>query len=125
MTSNKTVVATMVAAVALILLIAWGFYQTLQLGSGKKIKLADYPQKAIMAQAQAVNEARLDELAQRGKVTPGMNEKQVCAAFGEPVRTERMEQHGEQQTIWWYEHEGWMCVVFNSDGLVDMIKKQP
>lgn len=117
--------ATGAAALALIMLIAWGFYQTLQMESGRNIGIADTPQRAVMAQVQAMNQARLNKLVQSGKVTKGMNEKQVYSAFGEPARIEQTDEAGQQLTVWWYEHEGWMSVVFDDTGLVCRIDRQP
>lgn len=62
MRTNKTIVATGAASLALTLLIAWGFYQTLPMDSERKIK-QDSPQKSVMAQAQAMSQARFNELA--------------------------------------------------------------
>lgn len=125
MKTDKMVVAVMVASVLLLLLIGWAFYQTLQLNSEHKIKLGDYPQKAVMASATAMNEARLDKLAQSGKVVKGMSTEQVRLALGEPARIEQMERNGEKLTIWRHRGEGWMSIVFDSDGLVTAIEKQP
>lgn len=91
----------------------------------KKNQTANNPQKAVMSQAQSMNEARLEELVQRGKVVKGMTMEQVRLALGEPERIEQMEQDDENLTIWWYEHEGWINVVFDSKGLVGGIEKQP
>ncbi len=124
MRTNKTIVAMVVASLALILLIAWGFYQTLQMDSERKIKL-DSPQKSVMAQAQAMSQARFNELALSGKVGVGMKAEHVRQAFGAPARLEEVEQDGQQLTVWWYEHEGWMSVVFDNNGLVSRIEKQP
>ena len=124
MRTNKTIVATGAASLALTLLIAWGFYQTLPMDSERKIKL-DSPQKSVMARAQAMSQARFNELALSGKVGVGMKAEHVRQAFGEPGRVEEVEQDGQQLTVWWYEHEGWMSVVFDNKGLVSRIEKQP
>ncbi len=125
MTANKVLVAGVATILALITLIAWGFYDTLQMESDRKIKLADAPQKAVMTQIEAMNQSRLNKMVQSGKVTKGMNEKQVRTALGEPARYDPMEQDDQQLTVWWYEHEGWMSVVFDNKGLVSRIEKRP
>ncbi|MFQ5639383.1 MAG: hypothetical protein ACE5IR_15470 [bacterium] len=125
MKTDSTVVAMMVASVLLLLLIAWVFYQALQLDSDRKIKIADYPQKAVMLQARAMNQAHLEELAKKGKVAKGMSMKLVRLALGEPEHTEQIERDNEHVTTWWYQHNGWMNVVFDRNGIVVGTEKQP
>ncbi|MFQ5676011.1 MAG: hypothetical protein ACE5G1_08960 [bacterium] len=123
MNSNKTILAIAAACFVLILLIGWTFYQTLQLQSGPAQESAP-PQKAVMAQAQALNESRLNELAQSGKVVAGMSEQQVRNALGEPERIEKIDEANEHLVVWWYDLDGWTSVVFDSKGLVVRIEEQ-
>jgi len=107
---------TMIGITGLLaVLIGWGFYQSLQLESGPS---DDYPQKAVMAQAQAMNQARLARLAERGTVAPGMSREQVRTALGEPSRVESREVHGKEGSIWWYENRNITSVLFDHRGNV-------
>ena len=124
MKSDKMVVATITATVLLLLLIGWAFYQALQLDSNHKIKIKDYPEKAVMAQVESMNEARLQEIARSGKVVKGMSMEQVRLALGQPQRIDKEELEKGTLTIWWYQHEGWMNVVFSESGKVNQINQQ-
>ncbi|NIR51716.1 hypothetical protein GWO43_24380 [candidate division KSB1 bacterium] len=113
MQQNKMIIATVVCSVFLLLLIGWAFYQTLQISPGRNDESEHYPQKAVIAQAKALKLLRLDELAKSGKVEEGMTMSQVRVAFGSPVRTEQKQAEGYMQTIWWYERNGWLRLVFD------------
>lgn len=125
MKTDKMVIATMASTVLLLLLIGWAFYQALQLNSNHKIKIQDQPEKAVMAQVELMNEARLQEIARSGKVMQGMSMEQVRLALGEPQRIDTEELEKGTLTIWWYQQEGWMNIVFNESGKVIRINHEP
>ena len=101
---NKQFVTTAVVTFALLLFIGWRFVQYL----GASDEQASYgdavPQKAVMEQAAELNAARLDELAQQGKIAIGMSMAQVKIALGEPVRTYIDSSSAQIGSVWWYEH---------------------
>src|SRR3972149_5007534 len=122
MKADKMVLATIAATFLLIALIAWAFYHTLK--SGHADKIGAYPEKEVMVQAKALQTSRLDELAKNGQVVLGMNMAQVRLAKGEPVRTETIAADSlNSETIWWYQHDGWMSIVFNAEGAVETVEK--
>ncbi len=121
MKTNKQTVATLVVTAALLIFIGWAFYQRLDPSSNQESAAAKAPQKAVMAQAQALNEARLDELAERGQVTLGMRLAQVRLALGEPARVLADTSGDKVRTTWWYEHAGGRTIRFGRDGKVSSI----
>lgn len=118
MKTDKTVVAVLLSLFMLVLLIGWAFYQTLTLNADRVNLQTKSPQKAVVAQAQAMNEARLKELAEQGKITVGMSMEHVRLALGEPERAEKIERDGKPMTIWWYKRRDWMNIVFDEIGSV-------
>ncbi|MCL4704936.1 hypothetical protein KJ068_07230 [bacterium] len=120
MKTNKQTVVTLVVIAALLIFIGWAFYQDLDSPANQESIVTKTPQKAVMAQAQALNDARLEELAQRGQVATGMSMAQVRLALSEPVRSIT----DSVRTTWWYEHEGGRIIHFGADGKVDKIEQQ-
>ena len=122
---NSMVLATVAAIFVLFLLIAWSFYSMLQTRPYQVDTTPKPPPKAVMAQVDAINQVRLQELADQGKVVPGMSKALVRTALGDPERIEQASQNESQVTIWWYQHDGWKSVVFTSEGLVSRISVSP
>lgn len=122
---NRVIATLVTAPAALIFLFGWAFYQTLQLDSDRKIRLDETPRKAVMAQAQAMNQARLQALADQGRVAKDMTEEQVRLALGEPDRSEQKERDGQKLTLWFYEHYDLLRVTFDENGRVISIEGHP
>lgn len=122
MKTNKQTVVTLAVIAALLIFIGWAFYQGLDSPSDQESAATKAPQKAVMAQAQALNDARLEELAQRGQVAAGMSMAQVRFALGEPVRVLSDSSNVVRKT-WWYEHEGGRVIQFGADGKVSKIEQ--
>ncbi len=125
MKTDKMVTATIVSSGLLLLLIAWAFYQTLRINPEPTTEVEDYPQKAVMAQVESMNKARLEVIARNGQVVKGMNMEHVRLALGEPQRVEHLETDGESLTIWWYQNEGWKNIVFDLNNKVREVNKEP
>jgi hypothetical protein len=122
MRKNKQTITTAIVAIALLLFIGWRFIQYLgasdeQAGYGEAI-----PQKAVIEQAEEQRIARLDELAQQGKIAIGMSMVQVKTALGEPARTLVDSSSAPPVTTWWYEHESSREIRFGQDGRVIALK---
>lgn len=125
MKKDKMVVTTLVSAVLLLLLIGWAFYRALQMNSDGKVENNEYPEKAVMAQVESMNEARFEAMARNGQVVKGMTMEHVRLALGEPERIEQTEADGENLIIWWYQNDGWMNIVFDLNKKVSKINNQP
>jgi len=120
---SKQMVVTLVTAFVLLVLIGGKFYRFLATGDHRNGPSVQAPQKAVMAQAEELNRARLNKLAERGQVTVGMTMSQVRTALGEPVRTMVDSSGMVVRTIWWYEHDGGRSVHFGQDGKVDRVEE--
>ena len=81
MKMDKMVVTTLVSAVLLLLLIGWAFYRALQMNSDGKVENNEYPEKAVMAQVESMNEARFETIARNGQVVKGMTMEHVRLAL--------------------------------------------
>lgn len=118
---NRQNTLTAVVTLGLLAFVGWAFWQHL----GTVDKKENYPtatmQKAVMAQAEALNQARLDELSERGQAAIGMSMEQVRAALGAPTRTLVDSSGGEVHSTWWYEREGSRVIRFAADGKVSHI----
>ncbi|MFQ5706031.1 MAG: hypothetical protein ACE5HO_01195 [bacterium] len=117
---NKPIAAAVVTVLAICIAIALAFYSSLKLDSKSESGKPADPQKAVMAETQAMNKARLDGLANQGKVIKGMRSEQVRVALGEPVRIEEVTQKGEVVTVWWYKRQGWLRVVFEQGKVAEV-----
>ncbi len=125
MSRDKAVLAIAVCTAALLALIGWSFYQALQSEAASKAGLNVAPQKAVMAQVEAMNRTRLARLAESGRVAVGMDAALVRLALGEPDRTEAVDDKGETLTIWWYRGEAWRTVTFDAQGRVVRVSPEP
>jgi len=125
MRKDSMALATMGFAFVLVLLVGWAFYRTLQVDAGQPGRMTNAPEKAVMAQAREVERTRLEALAENGQVAVGMSARQVRHALGEPGRVEQTERNGEPRVVWWYAKDGWTAVVFDGEGRVEKIEKQP
>ncbi len=122
MKAEKILIASIAASVTLLVLISWSFYETLKTGPQRRIKLNNGQEKAVMAQARQMKQASLNLIAESGKVVPGMNENQVRLALGEPESEDVVASKQGGRTVWWYQHQGWLGVVYDSSGVVTNIQ---
>jgi len=119
MKMDKMMMASAGTALVFCLLIAWAFYHTLNMDSSAGYETeAAAPPKAVMAESQELNEARLSDAADKGEVVPGQSMEQVRAAIGDPVRVDTTRLEGQRMTIWWYERAGYSSVIFDENGRV-------
>ena len=116
---NKQTLTSAVVAIALLLLIGWSFLKYLD-STGKQGGYdATVPPKAVMEQAEAINETRLADLAQQGQISLGMTMAQVRTALGEPQQALVDSLDAQVGTTWWYDHDGGRRVIrFGADGRV-------
>lgn len=124
MKTDKVVIAIAFSVVLLLFLISWTFYQSVQMDSERKIVVDEHPQKAVMEQTQRMNDARLDKIAGSGMVVRGMSTEQVRVALGDPVRVDDLTGEDEVASVWWYEREGWLSIVFGNNGKVIRIENE-
>lgn len=123
MKPNKQKATTIVVMLGLLLFIAWRFVEYLGSSEKQATVAPRMPAKAVMAQAEELNQDRLEQLVEMGQIAPGMSMAQVKMALGEPSRSYIDSSSTQVRSIWWYEYNREQRkVYFGGDGIVAKIE---
>lgn len=122
MKQDKMAQITIFFMALLLVFIGWAFYKTLTFTQSDETNSQSAAQKAVMDQAETMNLNRLESLAKSGRVEIGMTMAQVQMALGKPYLVENID--GESPgTVWWYNTEPRINIVFDKNGKVKSINK--